>query len=101
MTDFQIFGLLVSSIGCAGQFGDAITSGISFSKGATEGNPVLAKLPHWALYAIKIVAGGLPIAMVMCPIPEIEFAGVVFGVGAAIVGIEQTLKNIQFLKGLK
>lgn len=101
MTDFQLFGYLITAAGCAGQLGDGITSAISFSKGATEGNQLLKNLPHWALYAIKIVAGGLPILMVACPIPEVEFAGVILGVGAAIVGVEQTIKNVQLLKSLK
>ena len=101
MSTFQLFCYLVASLGLAGQLGDLITTAISFSKGAVEGNSLLAKWPHWALYLLKIVVGVLPIAMVYSSISELQAAGMALGAGAAIVGITQTIKNISFIKGLK
>ena len=101
MSTFQLFCYIVAAAGLAGQLGDLITTVISFSKGAVEGNPILAKWPHWLLYALKVVVGVLPIVMIYSSISELQVAGMALGAGAAVVGITQTIKNISFIKGLK
>jgi len=95
--------IVAASLGLAGQLGDAVTSYMCFSKGATEANTFLGMnhWPHAALYIFKFLVGAVPLALVLSGNGYAADAGLAAGIAACIVGVEQTKSNLAMYKGLK